>query len=734
MSRTAFASHLSRKLILETVLKFETTAIVVDAVRESAIDRLRSATVVRAGAGVARAAKVAFVALALLCAGGAAVAQPITKSLAELGAGREPLRLNTWQAAYSVKLPVSPREVVTGAMLRLDTVNSTALIKSRSEMQVRINGRILAQYPLDPENTRHSRDIALPVGSLKAGYNDLSVSVVQHYTYECEDPSSPELWTEIDPIRSAVTFNFDGVKPNLNPKLTQLHVAFDQRSWLQRPLAVVSGTERISEPQLAAASLVTQGLALRMGYRPVKVDVFNAHTAQALRPGHGHFPGLAPQVAEGRDVVLVGKRAELSRYLDSELYGLIAGSFVGVFSADGGKSVVLVVSGTTDEELMQAARSVADSGFKFSEVALETITRSFAFDEKPLAAPNSAQQFSKFGYRTQSSRGLKIQPITLEFRAPADYGARKGDMVGLRLHFSYGAGLRKDSSMTVKLNGQFAIAVPLNEESGGEFEKYDVRVPAQFIRPGFNTLVFEPVFLAHKGKCDMLRDEHLVLTIYEDSTLELPRPTVSPKVPDLERLSAGFWPLQDHMRMYLTDTDVHTAGAALSFVGMVAQKNRAPFEVEVRYSPFETGHMMVIGPDSGLADFVRNALPLKRYKWTAAGNQAGLLQAAEGKRVITALTARDAETIKAAVTSLNEKGLWQGISGAAAVIDTLEHTVANEPAESTVELGLRDRAAANVTDWRWLAGAALGLSVLFAIAFVSVLRRRARHRTDTSEG
>lgn len=663
-----------------------------------------------------------------------AQSQSVTKTFAEMGTGREPLRLNTWQAGYTLKLPLSPREVLTGAKLVLATANSTALIKSRSELSVRINGHMIAQYALDPQNTVQTREIALPSEFLKAGYNDIFFNVVQHYTYDCEDPSSPELWTEINPLQSSVTLNFAGLKPNLEPRLSQLHIAFDRRGWLPRPLSVVSGTEHVSEAQMAAAALVVQGLALRMGYRPLELDVYGAATGSALKPEPTRFPGLSSAVVKGRDVLLVGRRAELSRYLDPELYQLTgAGPFVGVFPALQGESLVLVVSGNTDEELMTAARSLAEPSFKFSDVSMESIKDQWAFKRPVEATPGTAQPFQDFDFRTMGSRGVKVQPITFEFRAPAEYGAKKGDLATLRLHFSYGAGLRKDSSMTVKLNGQFAVAVPLNEPNGSEFQKYEVRVPAQFIRPGYNVVTFEPIFLAHKERCDMVRDEGMVLTIYEDSTLELPGASTVPRAPDLERFAQGFWPLQEALRMYLTQRDTQTAAAALSFAASVAQKNRAPFEVELRYSPFETRHMMAIGPYGGMADFVTKVLPLRRYTWSAEGSQAGFLQAVEGKRVVTAFLAGDSRVLKKAVQVMDAKGLWNGMSGQAAIVDTVEGTLVTEPATETVEFGMTSKLNVSVSNWKPLALVTLALAAAFALAFIAALRRHADKRRKLAQ-
>jgi cellulose synthase operon protein B len=670
----------------------------------------------------------------VLSAGAASAADnPVFKTFGELGAGKSPLRLTTWQAAYTVKLPVSPREVIEDVVLHLDTVNSTALIKSRSALSVRVNGRIVAQYPLDPEKPQAARDIPMPMDLLKVGYNDVEVGVVQHYTYDCEDPASPELWTELDSSKSGFTVNAKGFRPNTSPRLSQLNSAFDKRGWVSRPISMVVGTERVTEGQVNAASYVAQGIALRLGYRPMALDLYTASTASSMRPEASRFPGLSSLVVTGRDVVIVGRRSEISRYLDGELYAAINGPFVGTFSANSGDSVVLVVSGDTDDEVMQAARAVGDLAYQFPDRNVDSIKSLPAIKPHVLAEPRTPITFDKFDYRTTVARGWKVQPIAMEFRAPANYGADKGDFATLKLHFSYGAGLRQDSSMVIKLNGNFAVAVPLSDAAGAEYQKYEVKLPAKFVKAGFNLVEFEPVFLATKDRCQAIRDEGLVLTIYEDSMLELPASSVSPKAPDLARFSQGLWPYHNGLPLYLTAQDVKTAAAAIQLSAALAQRNRGLLEVSAQFHPSTEGHMLVVGAAGPMEGKLAKTFPLQSYGWNAEGNQSGLLQAVSDKRVITALVAEDAGMLKDALQVMSAKGYWNMLEGQAAVIDIGEKALITKPAEKQTDFDSLADVQGYFKDWRALALGAGALGVLFVVTFISALKRNKRVKEADDE-
>lgn len=674
-------------------------------------------------------------ALALL-AGAAARAAPAPqetrKTLAEMGAGAGPLRLSTWHDSVTVKLPLAPRELLTGAQLHFETVNSTALIRSRSALTVRVNGRVLEQIALDPEKTRNVRDLSIPVDWLKVGYNEVSFEAIQHYTYDCEDPSSPELWTELNTQQSRISLQFAGLKPNLAPQLSQLKLAFDPRAWIPHPIAFVVGTEHLSEAQLAAAAVAAQGLGLRMAPGMPRFEIYGANAAASpAATADPNFPGLAPQVVQGRDLVLIGRRAELSRYLGGDLYKRTAATpSVGIFPMQAGDSMVLLVTGETDDEVMAAARALAEPGYRFGESAMETVQQRFAFTPPARLVPGRAGPFDLFDYRTASLRGSRLQSLHLKFRAPSDFGAEKGDLAAVRLHFSYGAGMRRDSSLVLRLNGQFAVAVPLNEEGGAEFLKYELKLPAQYIRPGDNDLSFEPVLVSHKDRCDAPREEGLLVTVYQDSTLELPHATLAPVAPDLARFGAGLWPYDRGLRLYLTQTDMGTARATLALASALAQRNNGAMDVELKYSPYPTGHMLVVGSPRGMADFVVKALPLPQYDWTDQGRQAAFLQGTEGKRVITAFLSSQPDNLQDALGTLQTRGLWLGMAGQASFIDAAEPALTNEPATRTESFGLVNRYALLFEDWKVLVFWVLGLAALFAAAFIGAVRRLARKRAD----
>lgn len=645
----------------------------------------------------------------------------ITRSFEDLGSPRQSLKLNGVSNAYTFSIPISPREKVKGGVLHLETTNSTALIQRRSEISVAVNGQILAQYQLSPHNTRAVHDIPLQLEHLKPGYNEVRIGVVQHYTDDCEDTNSPELWTLIDGKRSHVAVEFEGTVANMGPRLSQLSTAFDRRGWLPRKLAVVSGSEvSLSEAELGAAGLAVQGLSLRLDYRALSVDVWAANRAVG-NAGAGRFPGLNAAVSVDKDVLLVGKRAEISRYLSPELYGLISGPFVGVFASEDGAGVIIVVSGSTDAELLQAARSLANPEYKYSDMAMERASVT-ALAKAPELSPRKPSTFDTMNFRTQVMRSNVNFTSAVEFRAPGLFAARKGDFAELTLHASYSAGLRKGSSVDVYLNDTFIKSVGLENSAGAELNSV-LKIPAQFIKPGFNTLSFVPQFLTASEQCS--REAVGSVTIFEDSKLELPEPTVTAAAPDLERYARSLWPQLPVFDVALTDRRPETASAAFELMALIAQRNRGAVEPNFSYSVPATGNVTVIGNYQGLTDSVQGAWPLNKYGWVAEGSHVGVLQAVENKRVLTGFFGRDPATLRQGIELLRTKGFWRGLAGTAGLIDVQEQSMRVEGVAQTqtVDQERQPRTWKNL-DLRYVLAAGAGLLALICVVVATIMLKR----------
>jgi len=572
------------------------------------------------------------VAVALVCSEADAQPKPIQPAaeavqprairtaLADLMPEPVPLRLSSTSGEVTVSVAVSPRLALTEATLHLELTNSISLIKERSQIAIVLNGRTLAQLPLNANQPELVADVQIPIELLKPGYSKLTLRVNQHYsTEECEDRSAPELWTEIDVQKSVVTLLGD-YRP-LSPRLSELGDIMDARLADYPGVNVVTaGDGPLTDAQLRWSALVAQGAAIRLDYRPLRIDHVRAGARAAdARPGPG-FPGLDQAPLVGRDNILVGTREQLASLLPPEL--LIEGAYVGLFPLDADpRYLVAVVSGRTDAEVEMAATAFAMASFPYPDDSHTLITQVEPARLTEHSARNTVQSSSVYtlsdlGFRTTTSRGG--EDMSIEFHAPADLFGWEDQLIEFRLHLAYAAGLREDSALSMFLNGHFQAAIPLGSRTGGVYRGYRVDIPLRSLEPGRNVLAFTPSLHAvATDRCAPDASDNLMLALFDDSTVLIPKANYFAELPDLALLGQAVFPYAvapsgSDTFVSVAGRDSATVGAALTLIGKIAQRVGAPLhEAEFSFALPSTGkHLLVVGAVGQLKKELLAAAPL----------------------------------------------------------------------------------------------------------------------------
>jgi hypothetical protein len=519
--------------------------------------------------------------------------------LANFMPARQQIRLRYTSDEFTLYVPVSARSRVKSALLHVQLTNSISLVKDRSQLAVRLNGRVLAQVPLNPAQPESSVDIRLPVALLKAGYNQLVFSVVQHYTLRCEDPSAPELWTEIDTVASTLTI--DSELAPLQPRLSDLAKLFDPKLGGDQGITILTATPApMRDDQLQWGMLVAQGAALRLQYAPLSVrHEIAAHPATETRPGaaSANFPGLKQDVLQTSDSALIGTKAELQPYLAKSILDGITGSFLGVYAldADPGR-FVLVVSGNTAAEVAQAARSFAFLNFPYPDTPSMLVSAIEYAALPDYAGKNTLiekgnYRFSQLDFKSATVRGFAassllneehIQNMEIEVVMPADLFAHEDRNLDLVLHFAYGAGLRRDSVLNILLNERFERAIALDQQGGAAYQTYQISVPLRSFQPGVNKIRFAPRMMPLiTGECQAIQTENLQITLYEDSMLKMPYSAHFVAMPNLRLLVRTGFPYTvktdgSATLVHVASNDSKTIAAAWMLIGKLAQRNGYP--------------------------------------------------------------------------------------------------------------------------------------------------------------
>lgn len=525
--------------------------------------------------------------------------------LRQLIGAREPIYLQTAESTYTVFVPLSPRYNVRSAKLRLAFTNSIALLTERSVLRVVLNNRIIGQFYLSREQPNRVVELELPINFLDEGTNELQFIVAQHYTLECEDPGAPELYTQVLPdesyIEATVTWN------DIYPKLSLLRDLIDQKLWEPyRYHVCFPGGASLTDSQLSVGSIVSQGVALNLAFRPFAVTT-------------------SSQLVAGVDNIVIGMMNELTPYLTATEVGSINGSFIAFKQMpDDPTRFLLIISGRNEEEVSQAAYAFSLINFPLPDSQYAQVDN-LALPQRDIYLRNAPiteagiYSFRQLGMnRHFSVKGWNTGIYTMDVYMPGDLSPLDGSNIELRLHFVYGAALRRDSVVNVFVNDQFHSAVPLDNVRGQSVYGQRIYLTLKAFQPGRNVIQIAPRMVPLvTNHCEMIQNENLWFTLYRDSDLVVPRMLRQTRLPNLTLMSQTSFPFSatpDGMdfAVQVSGRDATDVCAAWMMLGKIAQISGSILhrtEISFR-TPKAKKNLLIVGPVDSLPEDVMARAPI----------------------------------------------------------------------------------------------------------------------------
>lgn len=500
------------------------------------------------------------------------------------------MMLQNASSVYTVFVPKSARFEMKSCTLHLEFTNSIALLTERSVLRVVLNDVIVAQYYLDRNKPFSAADIAIPLSLMKTGFNRLQFFVAQHYTYKCEDPSAPELYTEINPDTSylAATGEWKAVPE----RLSYLRWWIDEKLWVpyQFNVCIPSGGQ-MSDLQLAWGAMATQGVALALNN-----EAFRVATATALRPG--------------MDNIVIGTMTELSGFLTATEIGSINGSFLAIKSLPGDPAhCMVIISGRNEQEVGQAILAFGLVNFPLPDSQYAIVDQMQLTDvpayirNAPLDVPG-VYSFRQLGFATRSIRGWHTGGYELSLYMPGDISKEDTSNAELRLNFVYGAMMRKDSVFNFFVNKQFQTAIRLSDPNGARHDDHRIYLPMKAFQPGLNVVELVPEMVPYfSNQCEILQDQNLHFTLYEDSDFVFPKALRKARLPSLGLFSQTTFPYSAppdgaETAIFVTGREPDTVCAAWTALGKMAQISGALLHrTEIGFkAPRSQKNLLVIGP------------------------------------------------------------------------------------------------------------------------------------------
>jgi hypothetical protein len=536
------------------------------------------------------------------------------------------LEMRCISGGQNLSIPIPERWDVHKINLSLHYTVSNNLVGDISQMAIKFNGEHVAQMKLNPQAPTVTTDISIPVSDLNPGYNTITFQVAQHYlTSQCEQPCAPDLWTNISVKDSYLQIDYD-----LKPLPLRLGEAstwiFDPKQFPEAAVNLV--IDSTTQESVTLAGIVASGIARHFDYRKVKFS---------------HSSDIKP----GMDNVLVGTTkfasGVLARYgirLGPDDGGLIKIFHVpmlpnlpGTSSESDNLHALIVVAGAEEKPLKIAAETFANMSlpypgtdemhaysFNMPDISMyggrQVLTADKVYDFNSLGMSTS----SFYGFSGKATkRGYVGNGSELSFRLPPDFLIKQNQNAKLVLNFSYGAGMRSDSALSLSVNDKQIRDIHLNSADGNYIDGYKIDLPTYLFKPGSNTITFKSFLNTQRQVCDAVNTDGLFVTIHDNSTLYFPPMPHFVEMPKLELFALnGFpftrWPDGFETLVYLPQPDNASIDTAFNLIGMITQKNGFPlFGTQVSFTePSDwNGEMLVVGKTTSIPKSIMDRAPMQ---------------------------------------------------------------------------------------------------------------------------
>lgn len=606
--------------------------------------------------------------------------------------GDRAIRLNGAEARQELGFVVSPRADVEQVDLNLRHITSNGLVPDTPHLRVSVNERAVAQLKGLRQPAIEVSTVSIDPDYIESGYNRLWFDGIHRYTYECQNPQAPELWSEIDALGSEIDIVYK--RRPFTGRLSELSEIGSPGFGGMKTLTVITSGETPTADHLKWGALSIQGFVNRADGALPEIE-------------HRSLSELTPDASNSigkSDIVLVGIAEDLAPLLGSDAQQIDDAYLRIMPSPFDETAFMLVVSGTTPEEVTRAATLLTRLDFPLVDdeemrIPNGTISLETAPAYRASVDAGVTYRLRDLGFRDITVRQKTFETFQADFLMPADYFVPDGEIALLSLDLAYGADLREDSVLNIFLNGAFQQSIWLRQPEGAVIPGYEVRLDARALRPGRNTFGFEVVLTPGEGgQCGLRSDRHLAFAMKDSSTLSIPDSAHFAELPDLSLLRDTGFPFVSHHDdlsvVRLMDDRSETVAAAWTLVAKLhALTAASPGDIEFGYGgdiPSDA-HAVFVGAAASFTDSGVSARDVQKAANGVRIGRSGALHAFKSPsaddRLNIIVTASTSTQLLEAVRSLTAPSHWSQVKGAHVEWRRLADTVRTLPADDMFYLG-----------------------------------------------
>lgn len=483
------------------------------------------------------------------------------------------MRLEGEDAARDLTFYLSADQVTTAGILRLSYTNAVSVMPDDATLDVELNGKPLAAFPIRSPNGPATHDIPVAAKDLAVGWNQVRLRAKQHHRIDCSVQATYELWTQVDPLVSGF---LTSARPKDGDIASLLSVGRNGDGATE--IRVIAGNDAPQTTLRDSLSLV-QTLALVLGREDLSVSVGDVG---------GSGPGIDLYLGDPLD-------AKLPQPARDALAAAPRGLFVR--QGENGRQIVTMRGSSKSEFQSLLLAAVNGPLLPLIRANKLAMTETRIDGESPGTLP-----LSSVGYQTTPFAGRLFQ-TSFDVVMPADFYPGDYATVDLNLNAATAPGLAPGTQLLVRVNERAVASLVLYNPEGTTLKDKPLELPLRAFHPGVNHVrVLAEVPIASDLTCDPAsRDEaRSRFLLLEETTVTIPPLARAGRLPDLAAFAGTSFPLKGSATfdLYVDTATPARLGSALTLLTRLALSAGHPLPAELktgRPDPRKSTNALIVG-------------------------------------------------------------------------------------------------------------------------------------------
>jgi len=486
------------------------------------------------------------------------------------------MRLEGEDAPRELTFYLSPDQVTTAGILRLSYTNAVSVMPDDAVLDVELNGKPLAAFPIRSPNGPATHDIPVASKDLTVGWNQIRLRAKQHHRIDCSVQATYELWTQIDPLVSGF---LTSARPKDGDFASLLSVGRNGDGATE--IRVIAGQDAPQTTLRDSLSLV-QTLALVLGREDLSVSVGDIG---------GSGPGIDLYLGDPLD-------AKLPQPARDALAAAPRGLFVR--QGENGRHVVTMRGSNKSEFQSLLLAAVNGPLLPLIRTNKLAMAQTRIDGESP-----GTHSLSSIGYQTTPFAGRLFQ-TSFDVVMPADFYPGDYATVDLNLNAATAPGLAPGTQLLVRVNERAVASLVLYDPEGTTLKDKPLELPLRAFHPGVNHVrVLAELPLASDLACDPAQREETRsrFLLLEETTVTIPPLARAGRLPDLAAFAGTSFPLKGSAAfdLYVDTATPARLGSALTLLTRLALSAGHPLPAELkigRPDPRQATNALIVGAGS----------------------------------------------------------------------------------------------------------------------------------------